>query len=168
MCFIFSLNTLLQSDSYEGEDYEKILVRATLAIADLFDGEKDAQAYAYQITAKQNEIVQNGVIDDPRNSNRKINPKKAYPRIALGPYIEGLLWEQTYVNASDAARCYEKVVNWQPNFKQGRQDLIRAQTGVHPAPRCRNRMHPAPSNGQNKSGQLSSLDYGWSPLLWPL
>ena len=121
-------------NSYEGEDYEKILVRATLAIADLFDGEKDAQAYAYQITAKQNEIVQNGVIDDPRNSNRKINPKKAYPRIALGPYIEGLLWEQTYVNASDAARCYEKVVNWQPNFKQGRQDLIRAQTGVHSQP----------------------------------
>jgi len=24
------------------------------------------------------------------------------------------------------------------------------------------------SNGQNKSGQLSSFDYGWSPLLWPL
>ena len=36
------------------------------------------------------------------------------------------------------------------------------------SPRCRNRMHPVPSNGQNKSDQLSSFDYGWSPLLWPL
>ncbi len=121
-------------NSYEGEDYEKILVRIMLAIADLFDGEKDARAYAYQITEKQDEIVQNGLIDDPRDNKRKINPKKAYPRVPLGPYIEGLLWEQTYVNASDAERCYEKVVKWQPNFKQGRQDLVRAQTGVHSQP----------------------------------
>ena len=121
-------------NSYAGEDYEKILIRATLAIADLFDGEKDAQAYAYQITAKQNEIIQNGFIEDPRNKGQRINPKKAYPRVPLGPYIEGLLWEKTYINASDAARCYEKVVNWQPNFKQGRQDLVRAQTSVHSQP----------------------------------
>jgi hypothetical protein len=36
------------------------------------------------------------------------------------------------------------------------------------SPRWRNRMHPVPSNGQNKNDQLSSFDYGWSPLLWPL
>jgi hypothetical protein len=121
-------------NSYEGEDYEKVLVRATLAIADLFDGSEDARAYAYQIAAKQDEIVQNGYVDDPRDENKKINPKKAYPRIPLGPYLEGLLWEETYLNASDAARCYEKVVKWRPDFKQGKRDLVRAQTSVHSQP----------------------------------
>lgn len=121
-------------NSYEGDDYEKVLVRAMLAIADLFDGGEDAKAYAYQIAAKQDEIVQNGFIDDPMHEGKKVNPKRNYPRVPLGPYLEGLLWEETYLNSSDAARCYEKVVKWQPNFKQGKNDLIRAQTSVHSQP----------------------------------
>ena len=84
-------------NSYEGEDYEKVLVRAMLAIADLFDGGEDARAYAYQIAAKQDEIVQNGFIDDPMHEGKKVNPKRNYPRVPLGPYLEGLLWEETYL-----------------------------------------------------------------------
>ena len=120
--------------SYEGEDYEKVLVRAQLAIADLLDEGEDARAYAYQTAAKQDEITKNGLIDDPRNQGKKINLKGKYPRIPLGPYIEGLLWEETFINANDAARCYEKVVAWNPNFQQGKRDLVRAQTSVHSKP----------------------------------
>lgn len=122
------------TNSYPGEDYEKVLLRAELAIAELLDGGQDAKAYAYQIAAKQDEIVQNGVIDDPQNKDKKINPKSQYPRVPLGPYLEGLIWEETYLNSSDAQRCYEKVVKWRPDFKQGKQDLIRAQTSVHSQP----------------------------------
>ncbi len=120
--------------SYEGEDYEKIMIRATLAIADLLDGGKDARAFAYQIAAKQDEIVRGGETDDPQNSGKKYNPKKNYPRVPLGPYIEGLLWEESYANQSEAARCYEKVVKWRPDFKQGKADLLRAQKSVHSQP----------------------------------
>ncbi len=120
--------------AYEGEDYEKVLVRTELAIADLLDGGQDARAYAYQIAQKQDEIVKNGFIDDPQHKDQKVNPKKTYPRVPIGPYLEGLLWEQTYLNAADAARCYEKVVKWRPDFKQGKVDLVRAQTSVHSQP----------------------------------
>lgn len=122
--------------SYEGEDYEKVILRAQLAIADLLDGGNDAKSYAFQIAQKQDEIVKNGFIDnpEPNKKNKRINPKKSYPRVPLGPYLEGLIWEETYLNASDAAYCYEKVVKWLPNFKQGKQDLIRAQTSVHSQP----------------------------------
>ena len=43
--------------SYAGEDYEKILIRAFLAISNLMNGGQDAQAYSLQITDKQQQIV---------------------------------------------------------------------------------------------------------------
>ncbi|MDO5308434.1 MAG: hypothetical protein Q4G03_02920 [Planctomycetia bacterium] len=120
--------------SYEGEDYEKVMIRAMLAIADLFDGGADARAYAHQIASKQDEIVQRGQIDDPKHQGKKINPKAVYPRMPLGPYIEGLIWEETYVETAEAARCYEKVAQWRPQFRQAQTDLARAQSGVHSQP----------------------------------
>ena len=122
------------SRPYEGEDYEKVLVRAELAIADLLDNGEDAKAYATQIAAKQDDIVQKGLVDDPREQGKKINPKKNYPRVPLGPYLEGLIWEETFLDSGEAARNYEKVVEWRPQFKQGKTDLIRAQTSVHSQP----------------------------------
>lgn len=118
--------------SYEGEDYEKVMIRATLALADLFDGGEDARAYAHQIAAKQDEIVMRG--QTLKIDERSKNPKLAYPRVPLAPYLEGLIWEETYVNSGEAARCYEKVTKWRPQFKQGLVDLKRAQESVHSQP----------------------------------
>ncbi|MDO5566446.1 MAG: hypothetical protein Q4G59_07295, partial [Planctomycetia bacterium] len=42
---------------YQGEDYEKILVRSFLALTNLLQQGNDAQAYAYQIAQKQDEII---------------------------------------------------------------------------------------------------------------
>lgn len=120
--------------SYEGEDYEKVMIRVHLAIADLLGSGQDARAYAHQIAALQDEIVSRGAIDDPRDSGKKLNPKTAYPRVPIGPYIEGLLWEETYTDSSEAARSYAKVAQWRPQFKQGKEDLVRAQTSVHSRP----------------------------------
>lgn len=120
--------------SYEGEDYEKIMIRVCLAIADLLDEGEDARAYAKQIVAKQDEIVQNGSFDDPNEEGKKVNPKRAYPRIPLGPYIEGLLCEETYLDTAQAALRYRQVEQWRPQFKQIKEDLVRAQTSVHSQP----------------------------------
>ncbi len=119
---------------YEGDDYEKVMIRATLAISELMTGGGDAKAYARQISAKQDEIVARGQIADPRDARKTINPKLKYPRAPLGPYIEGLLWEETFMDSSEAARLYEKVVAWRPQFKQGQSDLRRAREGVHSHP----------------------------------
>ena len=128
--------------SYEGEDYEKVMIRATLAIADLLDDGEDARAYAKQIAAKQDEIVMRGQLavapnsEDPARPRDRAprNPKLSYPRVPLGPYLEGLLYEETYLDANEAARRYEQVVKWRPQFKQGQRDLARAREGVHSAP----------------------------------
>lgn len=125
--------------SYEGEDYEKVLIRAYLTLAELLGGDEtgdggDARAFAKQIVAKQDEIVRGGAIPDPENPEKTINPKTAYPRVPLGAYLEGLLLEETYADQNEAARRYEQVVAWAPDFTQGRADVERARTSVHSQP----------------------------------
>jgi hypothetical protein len=114
--------------SYAGEDYEKILIRAFLALSNLMSGGQDAQAYSLQITDKQQQIV-NAAVDKQGE-----NPKRAYKQVALGPYIHGLIREETHSNYDDVARANAMVVSFQPDFAYGRQDLERAQRGRHSAP----------------------------------
>lgn len=116
------------SRAYAGEDYEKVLVRAFLALSNLMNGGSDAQAYSLQITDKQQQIV-NAAIDKEGK-----NPKLAYKQVALGPYIHGLIREETHTHYDDAARASLMVVSWQPEFAYGRQDLERARAGRHSAP----------------------------------
>ena len=129
--------------SYEGEDYEKVLIRAYLTLAELLSGGGadgvsgdggDARAFAKQIVAKQDEIVRGGAIPDPENPEKTINPKTAYPRVPLGAYLEGLLLEETYADQNEAARRYEQVAAWAPEFTQAKDDVERARTSVHSQP----------------------------------
>lgn len=113
---------------YQGEDYEKILVRSFLALTNLLQQGNDAQAYAYQIAQKQDEIIRGGLALDPE---KKDNPKLAYKQVALGPYIQGILWESTWLNQKDAVAAYQKTVQWAPWFRHGRLALGRAEKGVH-------------------------------------
>jgi uncharacterized protein len=114
--------------SYAGEDYEKVLIRAFLAISNLMSDGGDAGAYALQVADKQQQIIEAGA---DKNGE---NPKLAYQRVALGPYIHGLLREQTHANYDDAARDSAIVCSWQPDFPFGQQDLERATHGHHSAP----------------------------------
>ncbi|NBW88156.1 MAG: hypothetical protein EBR23_15335, partial [Planctomycetia bacterium] len=43
--------------AYAGEDYEKVLVRAMLALTNLVQDGDDAEAYSLQVSEKQREIV---------------------------------------------------------------------------------------------------------------
>jgi hypothetical protein len=117
-----------QRIAYSGEDYEKILIRAFLALANLLGDGEDAAAYALQVTDKQQQIIGNG------GDETGDNPKLRYKRIALGAYIHGLLREETLANYDDAERAYQKVVEWQPSFRAGAADLERARNGRHSAP----------------------------------
>ena len=113
--------------AYAGEDYEKVLIRAFLALANLCDEGGDAAAYALQVAAKQQEIIEAGA-DETGN-----NPKLSYKRVALGAYIHGLLREETHSNYDDAERAYQQVAEWEPSFQGAAADLERVRHGRHSA-----------------------------------
>ncbi|HEX7450547.1 MAG TPA: hypothetical protein VF306_23505, partial [Pirellulales bacterium] len=126
--------TMLTDDtrkSYAGEDYEKVLIRAMLSLANLLGDGQDAAAYAQQVADKQRQIVQasTGTID--QNGQ---NPKLAYKQVALGSYLHGMIREATHANYDDVARASALVVSWQPGFAYGRGDLERARHGRHSSP----------------------------------
>jgi len=121
--------------SYAGEDYEKVLIRVFLALANLMHDGTDAPAYALQIGYKQNEIIQKGSIQDPKDSQNNVNPKAdAYRQVAIGQYLIGAMQEATFRNHDDVIKAYESVNAWEPGFTQGWQDLDRAKRGVHAQP----------------------------------
>lgn len=111
--------------AYAGEDYEKVLIRAMLAISNLMHDGTDAEAYSLQMVDKQQQLIQAAATEEGEN------PKSGYKQVALGPYLRGVLREQTHTNYDDAARSFETVVHWQPEFASGKQDLERAIHGRH-------------------------------------
>ena len=114
--------------SYAGEDYEKILVRAFLALSNLMADGGDAEAYSLQVADKQEQIIQPGADETGKN------PKADYKRVALGAYLHGALREETHFDYDDAARSWAKVVSWEPGFAPGSEDVQRAEHGTHCRP----------------------------------
>jgi len=114
-----------QQKAYSGEDHEKVLVRAMLAITNLTSDGIDAEAYSYQAAERQEEIVRAAVEEDGTN------PKASYRQIALAPYLRGILREETHRDYDDAVRHFATVVSWQPEFLAGQADVVRASAGVH-------------------------------------
>ena len=114
--------------AYAGEDYEKVLVRGLLALSNLFGDGEDAEAYCLQLIDKQEQIIAEGA------DRSGTNPKVAYQRVALAPYLQGMLREASHVDYLDAQRSYTTVVSWQPTFAAGKNDLQRASSGRHSAP----------------------------------
>ena len=113
------------SKAYAGEDHEKVLVRAMLAIANLVQDGDDAEAYSLQVTEKQRELVERSLRADGTN------PKAAYQQVALAPYLRGILREATHRDYDDAARHFATVVNWQPGFQTAQAHHARATGGLH-------------------------------------
>jgi hypothetical protein len=111
--------------AYAGEDYEKILVRAMLALSSLMTGGDDAKAYSLQTSEIQQRIIDSGTDKTGKN------PKLAYQRVALGEYIGGVLHESNHMDYNDAAQSWFKVCSWEPTFPYGRYDLERAMHGHH-------------------------------------
>lgn len=114
--------------AYSGEDYEQVLIRGFLALSNLMHDGGDAEAYSLQLIDKQEQIIATGQVKEGEN------PKQNYQRVALAPYLRGVLREATHVNYDDAERSFVTVVNWQPGFQAGKFDLERAARGTHSAP----------------------------------
>lgn len=117
-----------QQLAYAGEDYEKVLVRVFLALSNLMKDGQDAEAYSLQVTAKQQEIIDKGTAPDGKNY------KKDYKQVAVGAYLHAALREATHDHYDDAARSFDLVCHWEPEFAPGRQDLLRTKEGRHSAP----------------------------------
>jgi hypothetical protein len=111
--------------AYSGEDYEKVLLRAFLALSSLMRDGEDAGAYIWQVDEKQQEIIQRGM------PGSQENPKLTYKQVALGPYLRGVLSEATHTHYDDAARSFAKVVSWEPGYRFAQDDLLRVQQGAH-------------------------------------
>lgn len=119
-----------QQLAYAGENYEKVLTRVFLALANLLQDGQDAEAYSLQINAKQEALLQR-VPEEGREQARA-----AYVPLAIAPYVHGMIREASFANHDDAARAYQQVVAWQPDFHAGRLDLARAEHAVHSPPGC--------------------------------
>jgi hypothetical protein len=105
-----------------------VLIRAFLALSNLMHDGGDAEAYSLQLINKQDQIIQAGAEKSGEN------PKLNYQRVALAPYLRGVLREATHLDYDDAERSYTAVVSWQPSFQAGRFDLDRSAHGQHSAP----------------------------------
>jgi hypothetical protein len=114
--------------AYAGEDYEKVLIRAFLALSNLMHDGGDANAYALQVNDKQRQIIEAAGDDAAKN------PKLAYKRAALGAYVSGMLREATLRDYDEAQRSIQLVANWEPEFGSAKQDLERVTSGRHSAP----------------------------------
>ena len=118
--------------AYSGEDYEKVMIRAMLAVAELLQGGGDAEAFALQVVEKQEQIKrETGKPLRDEEGNELPNPKLAYKEPAFGTYLRGVLREETLTNYDDAARYYERVTQLEPAFTQAARDLHRVQYGRH-------------------------------------
>ncbi|MBN2490749.1 MAG: hypothetical protein JXQ29_07865 [Planctomycetes bacterium] len=113
---------------YPGEDYERILVRAMLALADLLGGGGDADAFALQVLEKQLEIMESFADESGAR------PKQAYRLVAFGSYLRGILNEDNPLTRSVAEREFRRVLELAPEFPHARADLARVTEGRFCAP----------------------------------
>ncbi len=112
--------------AYAGEDYEKVLIRALLAVTNLMHDGGDAEAYVLQTMEKQEQIIAAGV------DKQGENPKAQYQRVAFAPYLRGVLSEASHWNYDDAQRSFAQVVSWRPEFTSGKADVERVTQGRQP------------------------------------
>ncbi|MCE9607743.1 MAG: hypothetical protein K8U03_22880 [Planctomycetia bacterium] len=123
-----SMLTDAQSEAYAGEDYEKVLIRVFLCLANLMTDGQDVGAYAYQVAEKQQQLIHAATESDGTN------PKANYHRVAFGAYLNGAIREQTHADFDDVERSCAVVCSWEPEFPYAQQDLERARYGKHSQP----------------------------------
>ncbi len=114
--------------AYAGDDHEQVLIRTFLALSNLMSDGQDAHAYALQIGSKQAEVIAR---IDKKHEELVANDESApsppeLPQVALGPYIQAMLHEESALDATEVVRHREMVVSYVPDFRDGQQDLDRA------------------------------------------
>lgn len=113
--------------AYAGEDHEKVLLLSFLALSNLMQDGGDAHAYALQIADKQRKLID-------RAGGLEEHPELAEAQVALGPYLQAAVAEQSRLNFDDVIRARTQVVSYQPEFRDGESDLERAKFDVPTQP----------------------------------
>jgi len=111
--------------AYSGESYENVLIRAMLAVSNLMHDGGDAEAYALQISSKQEEILRK-----LQEENEEYDPYMN-TQVAFGAYVQAAVREESPTRYDDVARSRAQVVSWMPEFAYGEADLHRAQFAAH-------------------------------------
>lgn len=120
--------------TYPGEDYERVLIRAFLALSNMMHDGGDAEAYSLQLIDKQEQFIAAAQArQKPPNPGEPIMPLE-FSRVALAPYLRGIMREATHLNYDDAERSFVTVANWQPGFQPAQNDIQRAAHGAHSPP----------------------------------
>ncbi|HEY6008841.1 MAG TPA: hypothetical protein VIU40_11005 [Geobacteraceae bacterium] len=123
---------------YTAADYEHILLRAMLCLADLMEGGGDAYAYAVQVGEKQEEII-GSPLGDVVKDGRQVGyrPRSQYKRVGLGAYLQGVIREDS-LDYDEAGRAYERAVA----FSEMQSPLLEGSLS-----RVRNRSAASPGEG---------------------
>lgn len=111
--FIKDIGALLADDTvrdYSGADYEHVMVRAMLAVADLMSGGGDAYAYAIQVGEKQEEII--GSPLGEMKGDKAYKPRERYRRVGFGAYVQGFIREDKLV-FDEARLAYARAVDFE-------------------------------------------------------
>lgn len=117
-----------QRRAYAGEDYEKLLLRVFLTLTSLMQDGVDAESYALQTLAKQEQLR----IDAQERWGKQLDPAYGIPPIA--PYLRGVIREASLNSYDDAVRGYAQASRLLPEATWLQQDLQRAAQGVHSQP----------------------------------
>jgi len=129
--FIEGFSSLIRDDTviaYSGADYEHVMVRVMLALADLIEGGGDAYAYAVQVGEKQEQII--GSPLGELKGEKGYKPREGYRRVGFGAYIQGLIREDSLA-LDEAGKAYERALSFAGGDNQLYQvALDRARTSV--------------------------------------
>jgi hypothetical protein len=112
---------------YAGEDYEKILIRVLLTLANVVGDGRDAEAYANSVLERQLEIMAEFSDEDGHK------PKEEYKLVAMGAYVRGILAEESPLKTDVALREFQRVAELEPDYTFIEQDLERVKNGKHSA-----------------------------------
>lgn len=123
---VFSYFSDDRSQIYPGEDYEKIMIRVMLALANLLQGGEEVIAYSNQVLLKQREILDQ-VVTDADGKDHKF--KADYKKVGTGAYLYGVVTELDPTAGSEALVSYKRVKEWEPRFSAIDGDLNRLQSG---------------------------------------
>lgn len=113
---------------YDAASYEDVMIRSILSIASLMSDSGDAESYAMQAQMRQLQLAQEA---EERGLE---DVGEVYQPLALAPYIRGVIREATHHDYDDAARAYQLVAQWEPEFPAAQSDLLRASQGTHSRP----------------------------------
>ena len=113
-----------RSRAYSGEDYEKVLIRVFLSLANLLQEGEDSVAYANQILEKQRQI-RSEELTLPDGSVERL--KAEYKQVGVGDYLYGLVTELDPTASSEALVSYRRVQEFEPQFTAVSDDIERLE-----------------------------------------